>query len=45
MNSVFLFFYASMGIFSGNVADRFRKNYFIFCTYTVIGLAIILLGS
>ncbi|CDW90244.1 major facilitator superfamily protein [Stylonychia lemnae] len=45
MNSTFLFFYATAGIFSGNVADRFKKNQFIFVTYVVIGLNIILVGS
>lgn len=45
MNSTFLLCYAFFGIFSGNIADRFKKNRFVLIVYMIIGLDIILLGS
>jgi MFS transporter, OPA family, solute carrier family 37 (glycerol-3-phosphate transporter), member 3 len=44
MNSSFLLCYALFGIFSGHLADRYRKNLFIFVAYSAIGANVILVG-
>lgn len=45
MNSAFLVCYASAGIFSGHISDRFSKKKFICLAYLAIGANVILLGS
>eukprot|EP00347_Sterkiella_histriomuscorum_P013119 403365944 len=44
MNSSFLFCYAMMGIFSGHLADKYKKNRFIIIAYTLIGINVICVG-
>jgi MFS family permease len=47
MNSAFLLCYATAGIVSGHVSDRFgkKKGLFIFIAHLAIGINIMLLGS
>lgn len=47
MNSAFLVCYASAGVVSGHISDRFakRKGLFIFLAHLLIGTNIIFLGT
>ena len=45
MNAGFLFFYAVLGVFSGNLADKFNKGTFLFFAHLCIAINISLLGS
>lgn len=46
LNSTFLVCYATAGIFSGHISDRFakRKGLFIFLVHLAVGINVILLG-
>ena len=45
MNAGFLLFYAIVGVFSGNLADKFNKGTFLFIAHICIAANITLLGS
>lgn len=45
INACYLSVYAFGGIFSGHIADKFRKDWYLFITFSLIGSEVILLGS
>jgi MFS family permease len=47
MNSAFLVCYASAGVVSGHISDKFahKKGLFIFLAHLAIGINVLLLGS